>query len=151
MPQKSLLEPKVQQEILDRINTLARDTQAHWGEMDVAQMMAHCAEVQEVMNGKSLEGTPVMVKLFKGMIRKVVMSETPYQKSLRTHPQYVIADERSFEGEKERLIKALVNFANLTVSERRQLNHPLFGKMTDEELGWAAYKHVDHHLQQFGV
>ena len=29
--------------------------------------------------------------------------------------------------------------------------HPLFGDLTFEEAGWLYYKHLDHHLTQFGV
>jgi Protein of unknown function (DUF1569) len=29
--------------------------------------------------------------------------------------------------------------------------HPIFGKMTKEEWSKGTWKHLDHHLQQFGV
>jgi len=29
--------------------------------------------------------------------------------------------------------------------------HDFFGKMTREEIGILAYKHLDHHLRQFGA
>lgn len=151
MAKKSLLEKDVQQLCLERINKLTPSSQPAWGKMNAAQMLAHCAEIAEVMNGKPLVGTPFMVKLFKGMIRKIVVNEVPYQKNARTHPQYLIADARDFEAEKERLIAALVKLGAMTEAERRQLKHELFGPMTDEELGWGSYKHLDHHLVQFGV
>lgn len=151
MAKKSLLDQDVQQACLDRINKLTPASQPVWGKMNTAQMLAHCAEVAEVLNGKPLEGTPFMVKLFKGMIRKMVVNEKPYPQNSRTHPQYVVSDAREFEAEKERMIAALVKLGSFTEAERRQLNHPLFGTMTDEELGWSSYKHLDHHLVQFGV
>ena len=103
------------------------------------------------MNGKPLENTPFMVKLFKGMIRKIVFNDKPYSQNAQTHPQYVVADPRDFEAEKNRLLGALAKTTQLTEAERRNLNHILFGPMTDEEIGWGAYKHLNHHLQQFGV
>src|SRR3970040_1883839 len=48
---------------LARIERLAPDTPPRWGRMSVAQMLAHCAEVQQVMNGKPLEGTPWLLRL----------------------------------------------------------------------------------------
>lgn len=152
MTKRSLLDRDTQQACLNRINKLTPETQPAWGKMDAAQMLAHCAEVTEVMNGsKPLEGTPFLLKLFKGMIRNAVLNEKPYPRNSRTHPQYLIADQRAFEKEKERLVAALTQMANFTEAERRQLSHPLFGPMTDEELGWASYKHLDYHLSQFGV
>ena len=119
--------------------------------MNAAQMLSHCAEIQEVMNGKALVGTPLMAKLFKGMIRNMVVNEKPYARNSRTHPQYVMVDERELGTEKARLLAAMNKMASFSEAERRQLNHPLFGPMTDEELGWGCYKHLDHHLTQFGV
>lgn len=29
--------------------------------------------------------------------------------------------------------------------------HPFFGKLTSEQWGKGIYKHLDHHLKQFGV
>ena len=152
MTRKSLLNADVQQECLARIDKLTNDTKPEWGKMNAAQMLAHCAEIQEVINGsKLLEGTPFIAKLFKGMIRKLVFNDTPYSKNARTHPQYLVTDQRSLDTEKARLAAALKHLAGLSEPERRQLNHALFGSMTDEEIGWGSYKHLDYHLSQFGV
>jgi hypothetical protein len=42
MEVKNLFEPSVKMDIVDRINTLTRETKALWGKMNVAQMLAHC-------------------------------------------------------------------------------------------------------------
>lgn len=116
--------------------------------MDVAQMLAHCSEVQEVMNGKPLNGTSFLIKLFKGIIRKMVVSNSPFPRGTKTHPQYLQQSQKDFETEKSRLLKALTDMME---HPDRELEHPLFGKMTQEEVGWVTYKHLNHHLQQFGV
>ena len=59
--------------------------------------------------------------------------------------------ETHFDKEKERLLKALDLFHSMDKEIAQSLKHPLFGKMTLEEKGWAMYKHLDHHLEQFGV
>ena len=151
MPRKNLLSPDIHQECLNRIEKLTPATQPEWGKMNSAQMLAHCAEIQEVFNGKPLNGTPFIAKLFKGMIRNMVVGDKPYPKNSRTHPQYVMADQRDFDREKNRLLEAMTKTANSTEAERRQYKHPLFGPMTDDELGWSLYKHLNHHLTQFGV
>ena len=33
----------------------------------------------------------------------------------------------------------------------RELQHKIMGRLTAEEVGWVTYKHLDHHLRQFGV
>jgi len=116
--------------------------------MSAAQMLAHCAEILEVANGESLENTPFLAKLFKGMIRSMVVGEKPYPRNTKTHPQYKQTAEREFETEKLRLLGALTQFKE---EEGLSREHPLFGAMSLEEKGWSMYKHLDHHLSQFGV
>ena len=152
MTKKYLYSSEVYQETLDRINKLTEETQPVWGKMSVGQMLRHCAETQEVMNGtKDLKNTPFIAKLFKGMIRKAVVGEKPFKKNLQTHPQYVQTTERDFEREKERLLSVLQFFVEQSETEAIHAEHPFFGKMTKEEKGWGMYKHLDHHLSQFGV
>ena len=148
---KSLFDQDVYNSFTERVHKLTPDTQPQWGEMDVAQMLAHCAEIQEVANGsKPLENTPFYVKLFKGYIRKMVVNDQPYKHGLPTHPQYLQSDKKEFEKEKARFLEALTYFENHSPDEKHP-EHPLFGKMTGQELGWGMYKHHNHHLEQFGV
>lgn len=147
MPE-TLLDDAVWEASLERIERLAPDTRPRWGRMSVAQMLAHCAEVQEVMNGKPLEGTPWLLRLAGPLIKRAVLSRRPYPKGVRTHPQYLQTSEKRFEPEKRRLLAALSEFR---ASDAQGARHPLFGPLSAEEAGWGAFKHLDHHLRQFGV
>jgi hypothetical protein len=148
---KLLFKEDVYEDALDRIEKISADTKAKWGSMDAAQMMAHCSEIQEVSNGKALENTPFIARLFKGMIRKMVVNKTPYKRSTQTHPQYLKLDAEEFDASKVRLLNALAQFKTENSEGPSKHVHPLFGEMTHEEKGWGMYKHLDHHLSQFGV
>ena len=140
------------QHILERIGALTPDTQPRWGKMSVGQMLSHCNAIQEVMNGaKGLKGTPFIARLFKGMIRNAVVNDKPFKQGLQTHPQYRQTSPKDFETEKSRLLSSLKTFVEMNEADAATLEHPLFGRMTREERGWSTYKHLDHHLQQFGV
>jgi hypothetical protein len=151
MTKKSLYTPDVYQSCLHRIEQLTAETAPLWGRMTAAQMLAHCAEIQEVAKGKDLKGTPFLVKLFRGMIRNMVVGDKPFPKNTRTHPQYEQTSDRDFETEKRRLLDAMDTFVNADDKRAGQMRHPLFGRMSREERGWSMYKHLDHHLTQFGV
>jgi hypothetical protein len=144
----TLLDEDVYAACLERIDRLAPDTGPRWGRMSGAPKLAHCAEVQEVMNGKPLEGTPWLLRLAGPLIKHAVLSRRPYPKGAKTHPQYLQTSEKEFEPEKRRLLKALAAFRTAGAQGAR---HPLFGPLSPEEAGWGAFKHVDHHLRQFGV
>ncbi len=150
MKKQNLFEANVLSSSKERIGGLSADSEAHWGTMSAAQMLAHCAEVQEVMNGKPLQNTPFMSMLFSGMIRKQVVGEKPYRRGARTHPQYVVSGRRDFDTERDRLLEALEK-AFTDPCSYSAVERTLMGKLTKEEFGWSAYKHLDHHLNQFGV
>jgi hypothetical protein len=40
---------------------------------------------------------------------------------------------------------------SMQLSKNKNFKHPFFGPMTAEEWGIISYKHLDHHLKQFGV
>lgn len=149
MESRDIYDDTTYEEVLARIDRLTADTRPRWGKLSAAQMCAHCAEIAEVAAGKPLEGTPWIAQLFRGMIRKMVVGDKPYPRSSRTHPQYVVADDRDFEEERARLRSILARLK--AAGPNDGVEHPLFGPMSADEKGWVGYKHLDHHLNQFGV
>lgn len=147
MPE-SLLDDVVYESCLERLARLTSDSRPRWGSMSIAQMLAHCAEVQEVMNGKPLEDTPWLLRVAGPLIKRAVLSRRPFPKGVKTHPQYLQTSARRFEPEKRRLLEALEEFRATGAQGAR---HPLFGPLSPEEAGWGSFKHLDHHLRQFGV
>ena len=151
MENKNLYNTEVYDECIKRINKITQHAQGLWGKMDSAQMFAHCAEIVETTNGKEIKGTPFLVKLFASMIRKMVVNDKPYKKNTQTHPQYKQTAPKNFEEEKLKLLNALEVFYTMDKSVAEKIKHTLFGTMTLDERGWSMYKHLDHHLTQFGA
>ncbi|MFM7017104.1 MAG: hypothetical protein ACKOX3_12335, partial [Bacteroidota bacterium] len=69
----------------------------------------------------------------------------------RTGPQFIIADERVFENEKSRLINHLQKTQQLGEKHFDGMESISFGKLNKTEWNNMFYKHLDHHLSQFGV
>lgn len=151
MEQKNFYDDGTYEELRSRIDRLTPDSEPEWGRMSAAQMCAHCSEVAEVANGKALVGTPWYIRLMGGLIKKLVLSGRPYPRGTRTHPQYLIRETADFEAQKARLLEVLESMHAAGRAHAEGKRHPLFGPMTAEEHGWATYKHLDHHLTQFGV
>ena len=148
MEEKSIYDQQVFDSTQQRIERLTPETSPQWGKMDAAQMMSHNTEILNVFNGKPLLNTPFIAKLFKGMIRKMVVGKKPYPKNSRTHPQYLQTSAKDFNVEKQNLLKALNKMREM---EGEKTAHALFGVLNTDEKGWSLYKHLDHHLTQFGV
>lgn len=148
MEVKNLFDPSVKQEIIERINKLTAQTQRQWGKMNVSQMLAHVQLPISCAYGTHQVKGSFLLKLLGPLFKSVLYNEKPYKQGLPTDPTYVVVDEKNFEAEKETLLEQVNKFSPETVI---LLNHPVWGKMTKEQWSKATWKHLDHHLKQFGV
>ena len=79
------------------------------------------------------------------------MSDEPYQKNGKTAPQFIITDQRVFELEKNRLTAYINKTQELGESHFEGKESLSFGSLSTQEWNNMFYKHLDHHLKQFGV
>ena len=148
---KSLFSATDSAEIINRINSLTPQTQRQWGKMNVAQMLAHCKEAFKVPLSEKKMPRMFLGLLIGWMIKPKLYNESPWKKNLPTAPNFIIKDERDFEKEKQDLSDLINQFYNGGPQKVGRFPHPMFGSFTTEQWGKAMYKHVDHHLLQFGV
>ncbi len=149
---KNLFDTGVVDEIQQRINTLTTNSAPLWGKMNVSQMLAHCQRPMEVALGE-MSTTPAgfLKKIFGRLIKGVITSPKPYKQNLPTDPSFVTdTTEYDFGLEKEKLHVTLERYMR-NQDKVADIPHPLFGKLTKEECGKSQYKHLNHHLGQFGV
>jgi hypothetical protein len=140
------------QETISRINNLTPETQPVWGKMKVSEMLAHCNVAYELTytdkHPKPNGFAKFMIKLFA---KNAVVGPKPYKKNGRTAPVFLITDERDFEKEKSRLIEHINKTLQLGVSHFEGKESHAFGALTETEWNNLFSKHLDHHLNQFGV
>ena len=97
-----------------------------------------------------------MPRVFLGLligwvVKPKLYNESPWKKNLPTAPNFIIKDSRDFEKEKQGLTDLINQFHSGGLDNVGRFPHPMFGSFTTEQWGKAMYKHVDHHLLQFGV
>ena len=149
---KNIFDPTVKDEIITRINQLKPDSQPLWGKMSVAQMLAHCNVTYEtVYEDKHKKPNPLMKLILKTFVKKIVVSNTPYKRNNPTAPHYIISDSKDFEIEKKRLIDYIIKTQQLGESYFDKKESHSFGLLSVKEWNTMFYKHLDHHLNQFGV
>ena len=147
----SLFEKEPYFEIVNRLNQLTPETKALWGKMNVAQMLAHCTEPFRVPLNSKKTSRSLMGLVFGGMAKKMILGETPYKKSLPTSKSFIIKDDRDFFLEKQNLMTVMAKFYSGGPNNLATYSHPFLGNLTGEQWGISMHKHLDHHLQQFGV
>ena len=148
---KSLFEPEVTHEIIDRINRLMTDTKPLWGKMTVSQMLAHMQPPLRVALGEEKLKKGLMGFLFGGIAKKQMVNESPFKKNLPTAPGFIVKDVRDFEQEKDKLTDLVQRFSKEQKENLDTRIHPFFGKLSADEWNVLQWKHLDHHLRQFGV
>jgi hypothetical protein len=148
---QSLFDTATYNSIVSRISTLSPQSERQWGKMNVSQMLAHCSNVVETGLGDKTLKPNFIFALIGPLLKKKLYDESPFKKSLPTDKSFIVADEREFENEKSRLLGLLKRFYEDQGTVVGSKKHPFFGKLTKEQWAMGTYKHVDHHLQQFGV
>jgi len=135
--------------IIARIHKLTPESKALWGKMTVDQMLKHTeAAVAVAFSEKELKINFLMKLLGKLLKNKVFTND--FRKNSPTAPEFVFVDQYDFEASKTALIKQFSRFAEGESSITLTV-HPFWGKMTSADWNTLMWKHVDHHLSQFGV
>ena len=148
---ESIFDPKGNQNIIDRINKLSPITLSQWGKMTVSQMLEHCQQPIKVPFGM-LELKPNWMSFFFGkMAKKQMMQQDKFKKDLPTVKEFRVPGEPDFEKAKQELIELVERFAKEGPASIKVTKHPFFGEMTIHEWDVLHWKHLDHHLRQFGV
>ena len=140
------------EELKSRIGQLTPETKGLWGTMEVSQMLAHCCVTYEMAyEDKHKRPSPVLRFFLKLLIKNGVVGEKPYPKNSRTAPGFIITDKKDFEVEKKRLLDYVDYTFQLGADHFEGLESFSFGPITSKEWSNLFYKHLDHHLRQFGV
>lgn len=146
---KNLFDPTVKQEIIHRINTLHPDSQPQWGKMNVAQMLAHLQMPIAIAYGTHQPKGSFLLRLIGPLFKSKLWDDKPWKQGLPTDPTFLtVGTGKEFEQEKSTLLDLINRFSESAIVGEK---HPIFGKMTKENWSKATWKHVDHHLRQFGV
>jgi hypothetical protein len=139
-------------ELAARINKLTPVTPPQWGKMNVSQMLAHCNVTYEmVFEDKHPKPSFFMKLVLTAFVKKKVTTDVPYKPGLPTAPQFLIKDEKDFEAEKNRLIGHIDKTQQLGEAHFDGKESHSFGRLNKTEWNNMFYKHLDHHLRQFGV
>jgi len=148
---RNLFELEAVDEVISRIDTLQPETQRQWGKMDVAQMMAHCSGALDMASGRLNPPRIFIGRLIGPLVKPIYTNEKPLSRSSPTDPKLVIADNRDFSLEQERLRLCVRQFHDGGEGKCTRHPHPFFGELTPQQWSRGMYKHLDHHLRQFGA
>ena len=141
--------------LLQRLGRLTPDSERRWGTMTPGEMLCHLGDASDGVLGrrKTPGGAPgnVLPLPIKWLM---LYSPMPVPKGVETrdgvNPKKEGTRPGDFEKDRARVIDGLRSLA-VAPADAVSKTHFRFGTMSLR--GWHhwAYKHVDHHLRQFGL
>ena len=147
---QNLFQPEAVDEIISRVDRLQPGAQRQWGKMDLAQMMAHCSAALDMASGRLVLPRLFIGRLIGRFIKPIYSNDKPFSQNNPTDPKLVVSDQRDFFREREQLKLKVRQFHEGGEAKCTRHPHPFFGSLTPREWGIGMYKHLDHHLRQFG-
>jgi hypothetical protein len=148
---KSLFDSATRDGVMTRIHSLQPAADRHWGKMNPAQMLAHCSATLAMATGESVLPRAFLGRIIGPLFKRRFVGEAAFRKNGPTSPALVVADQREFLEEKERLLRLVGTFGTNGPEGCTKHPHPFFGALSPLEWGIIMYKHLDHHLNQFGA
>lgn len=150
---QNIFDAQVAQSYIDRINKLTPETQRKWGKMSVDQVLAHMNVAYSLAFEPEKHKKPSFIAKFflTKFVKPKIVAEGNYKQNLPTSPVFIIPDHKNFEEEKKKLIGNIQKVQQLGASAFDGKINLSFGKMSAQEWNNMFAKHLNHHLDQFGV
>jgi hypothetical protein len=149
---KNLFEVMTVEEVKERMAVLRTDSARQWGKMNAAQAMEHCARGMELALGDRRPPRVLMGRILGPMIKPIAFRDgEPMRRNSPTVPGLAVLGETDLVQGRERLCGLVDRFAAGGPGVCTTHPHSFFGRLTPDEWSAWMYKHLDHHLRQFGV
>ena len=135
-----------------RLSHLDLDSERLWGTMTAPQAVAHIAAGFDMALGTLNPPRKFIGRLIGGIIKPMALrDDAPMRRNSPTVDGMVVKDDRDLTNERKRLCSLMDKFRNDGAASCTTHPHPFFGSLTPPEWAILMYKHVDHHLRQFGA
>lgn len=148
---KSLFNTSDNDELVERLSRLRGNAPALWGKMNASQMVTHAQQPLKVAFGELKLKRGLIGFLFGRIAKKKLLAEGSFSRNLPTDKHFLVHSNPEFEKEKNELIKLVKRFAQAGPKGLSKADHPFFGPLSETEWDVLQWKHLDHHLRQFGV
>jgi hypothetical protein len=139
-------------EVQRRLSRLQPSNPRLWGRMNSAQMMAHCSKGLEMAAGQIRPPRALMGLILGPVVKRAIFhDDKPMVRNSPTAKLLIVDGDVDFDDERNRLGRLIDRFADAGPEGCTNHPHMFFGPLTPDEWAILMYKHLDHHLRQFGA
>ena len=146
----TIWEPSARQEILERFARLTPAARPGWGKMNALEMVRHCTLALDMMVGNA-KVTPRQGSLRNPLLRYLIIHVLPWPQGAPTGAELITTGYAGkWDSDTAALRRSLETLASRG-AEGKFEEHPAFGRLSGKSLGVLVWRHLDHHLRQFGI
>jgi hypothetical protein len=98
-----------------------------------------------------LQVAPKRLPLRYPPLKQLVVYVAPFPRNAPTAPELTIAATPRPWADDIAMLQQLIDRITAHPSHAEWPEHPAFGRLSRRAWGVLAYRHMDHHLRQFGV
>jgi predicted transcriptional regulator len=144
----TIFDPNTRLDLIYRIQYLDANSQRQWGKMNVYQMITHCQLCDEMYQGKKLYKRSLIGFIIgRFALRQLMNDDKPKKRNSPTKSEFKnLEPSGNLEATMVKWIETINDYENYN---NPNFIHWFFGRMTKEQVGISAYKHIEHHLKQF--
>ena len=149
---QNIFNHKDYQSLISRLNSITALSEKLWGKMDASQMIIHLKDQLDIALGNKPAAAQGPFIFRTALGRYLVLYVFKWRKGKEKTPREMDAELQGkvitdFESDKHLLLMRLHEFA----TAEKFSDHPFFGPLTKQQWGRLAWKHINHHLEQFGA
>lgn len=148
MPAGTLMNDADHSRLMERLRRVRPDAKPAWGTLNAPRMLCHVADQMRVGLG-DLPSKPVHTFASRTLVKFLVINTgvEPPRGKVQTAPEMLTSQPATWEAD----LAACVDLAERVRAGSARAVHPAFGPLSPEEWGRLCWKHLHHHLVQFGV
>jgi hypothetical protein len=146
---KTIWDPDARRELCERLDMLTPDAKPKWGRMSARQMLAHLVDALRMATGEIVP-TQKNLPIRFSPLKQLIIYGPPFPKNSPTAPELITRQADDWDGECAQLREIMESYAKRP-QHKKFPRHPAFGELSRGAWGALGYKHIDHHLRQFGV
>lgn len=136
------------QQLVARLKRLTPHAQPRWGSLDASRMLCHLADAQDAGLG-DLEVKPTGPRAFRHFpLKHLAIYVVPMPRNTKAPPEMLTTHPGDFEDDRRRVLEGMSRMATAPLGQGP--DHFLLGRLTWDQWNILNWKHIDHHLRQFG-
>ena len=145
---KSIWQDEATRELHGRVARLGWDAPAQWGKFTAPKMVCHLADSLKMAMG-DLKVPSKKLPIRFTPLKQLIIYVLPFPKGAPTAPALLARAPQEWANDVAD-VQALLDRAASARTTVSWPEHPAFGKLSKKAWGVLIYRHMGHHLKQFG-